>query len=315
MTGRLVIGRLAQAGFVLWAAFTVSFVLLQLMPGDAVLIRFVGGDMGLSPEAVAGIRAFYGADEPVWTQYLGTLAGFLQGDFGFSIASGASVAGEIAANLPATLWLSGLAFAAALVLALGVTLLATLTPFRFLREAFAALPGLLVSIPVFWLGIVLIQIVSFRLGLVSVIAPGPWERLILPVAAIAVPIAAPIAQVLLRNLDALSTQGFVAVARAKGATRPQVLLRHTLRNALLPVLTIAGLLFGELLAGAVVTETVFGLNGIGRLAERSVRNQDAAVLQAIVVIAALGFVLVNLLVDFLYPLVDPRLRRPAEVAA
>ncbi len=86
----------------------------------------------------------------------------------------------------------------------------------------------------------LIQIVSFRLGLVSVIAPGPWERLILPVAAIAVPIAAPIAQVLLRNLDALSTQGFVTVARAKGATRPQVLLRHTLRNALLPVLTIAG---------------------------------------------------------------------------
>ncbi|MBB3952905.1 peptide/nickel transport system permease protein [Aureimonas jatrophae] len=308
-------GRLAQAAFVLWAAFTASFVLLQLMPGDAVLIRFVGGDMGLSPEAVANIRAFYGADDPVWTQYLRTLVGFLGGDFGFSIASGASVAGEIAANLPATLWLSGLAFVAAIALALAVTLLATLPPFRLLRETFAALPGLLVSIPVFWLGIVLVQIVSFRLGLVSVIAPGPWERLILPVAAIAVPISAPIAQILLRNLDALSTQGFVTVARAKGATRGQVLLRHTLRNALLPVLTIAGLLFGELLAGAVVTETVFGLNGIGRLAERSVRNQDAAVLQAIVVVAAFGFVAVNLLVDLLYPLVDPRLCRTAEVTA
>ncbi|SDO81071.1 ABC transporter permease [Aureimonas jatrophae] len=315
MTGRLVLGRLAQAAFVLWAAFTASFVLLQLMPGDAVLIRFVGGDMGLSPEAVANIRAFYGADDPVWTQYLRTLVGFLGGDFGFSIASGASVAGEIAANLPATLWLSGLAFVAAIALALAVTLLATLPPFRLLRETFAALPGLLVSIPVFWLGIVLVQIVSFRLGLVSVIAPGPWERLILPVAAIAVPISAPIAQILLRNLDALSTQGFVTVARAKGATRGQVLLRHTLRNALLPVLTIAGLLFGELLAGAVVTETVFGLNGIGRLAERSVRNQDAAVLQAIVVVAAFGFVAVNLLVDLLYPLVDPRLCRTAEVTA
>ncbi|WP_062013041.1 ABC transporter permease [Aureimonas sp. AU4] len=315
MTGRLVLGRLAQAAFVLWAAFTTSFVLLQLMPGDAVLIRFVGGDMGLSPEAVANIRAFYGADDSVWTQYLRTLVGFLAGDFGFSIASGASVAGEIAANLPATLWLSGLAFAAAVTLALAVTLLATLTPFRFLRDTFAGLPGLFVSIPVFWLGIVLVQIVSFRLGLVSVIAPGPWERLILPVAAIAVPISAPIAQILLRNLDALSTQGFVTVARAKGATRPQVLLRHTLRNALLPVLTIAGLLFGELLAGAVVTETVFGLNGIGRLAERSVRNQDAAVLQAIVVVAAFGFVAVNLLVDLLYPLVDPRLRRVAEATA
>ncbi|WP_062207610.1 ABC transporter permease [Aureimonas sp. AU12] len=315
MRAPILVGRLAQAAFVLWAAFTVSFVLLQLMPGDAVLIRFVGGDMGLSPEAVAGIRAFYGADDPIWSQYLRTLAGFLRGDFGFSIASGASVAGEIAANLPSTLWLSGLAFLAAVALALAVTLLAMLAPFRFLRETFAGLPGLLVSIPVFWLAIVLVQIVSFRLGLVSVIAPGPWERLILPVAAIAVPIAAPIAQILLRNLDALSVQGFVTVARAKGATRSQVLFRHTLRNALLPVLTIAGLLFGELLAGAVVTETVFGLNGIGRLAERSVRNQDAAVLQAIVVIAALGFVLVNLAVDLLYPLIDPRLRRAGTVTA
>ncbi len=152
MTGRLVLGRLAQAAFVLWAAFTVSFVLLQLMPGDAVLIRFVGGDMGLSPEAVAGIRAFYGADDPVWTQYLGTLAGFLRGDFGFSIASGASVAGEIAANLPATLWLSGLAFAAALVAgarrhAAGDADALPL-PAGGLRRA----AGLLVSIPVFGSG-------------------------------------------------------------------------------------------------------------------------------------------------------------------
>ncbi len=315
MTAQALAHRSLQALFVLWATFTLSFVLLQLMPGDAVLIRFVGGDLGLSPEAVAGIREFYGADRPVWLQYRETLAGFLQGDFGYSITSGVSVWQEIATNLPATLWLSGLAFATAVALALAVTVLATLSPFAFLRDVFAALPGLMVSIPVFWLAIVLVQVVSFRLGLVSVIAPGPWERLILPVAAIAVPVAAPIAQILLRNLDTVSAQPFVAVARAKGATRLQVLFGHVLRNALLPVLTISGLLFGELLAGAVVTETVFGLNGIGRLAERAVRNQDAAVLQAIVVIAALGFVLVNLLVDSLYPLIDPRLRHGRKVAA
>ena len=116
-------------------------------------------------------------------------------------------------------------------------------------------------------------------------------------------------------LDKVSTQPFVSVARAKGASRSWVLLRHVARNALLPVLTIAGVLFGELLAGAVITETVFGLNGVGRLAERSVRFQDTAVLQAIVVIAAFGFVAINLIVDLLYPLLDPRLRRNARVPA
>ncbi|ALN72492.1 ABC transporter permease [Aureimonas sp. AU20] len=315
MSARFLGQRLAQALFVLWATFTLSFVLLQLMPGDAILIRFVGGDMGLSPEAVAGIRAFYGADAPVWQQYGQTLLSFLRGEFGFSIVSGVSVAQEIAANLPATLWLSGLAFAAALALAVAIALLASLPPFAFLRETFASLPGLMVSIPVFWIGIVLIQVFSFRLGLVSVIAPGPWERLALPVAAIAVPIAAHIAQVLIRSLEAASAQPFVAVVRAKGASPAHVLFYHTVRNALLPVLTIGGLLVGELLTSAVVTEAVFGLNGLGSLAVRSVRNQDTAVLQAIVVISALAFVTINLLVDLTYPIVDPRLRRGAEVPA
>lgn len=312
---RFIIERVGQAVLVLWAAFTISFVLLQLMPGDAVLIRFVGGDMGLSPDAVARIREFYGADSPVWQQYLFTLGSFLTGDFGHSITSGVPVAQEIVTNLPSTLWLAGLSFGTAIVLALTIAFLATLPTFGWLRAAFQALPALMISIPVFWLGIMLIQIFSFRLGLVSVIAPGPWERLILPVAAIAVPIAAPLAQILIRNLDKVSTQPFVAVARAKGASRSWVLLQHVTRNALLPVLTIAGVLFGELLAGAVITETVFGLNGVGRLAERSVRFQDTAVLQAIVVIAAFGFVVINLIVDLLYPLLDPRLRRDARVPA
>ncbi|WP_018633690.1 ABC transporter permease [Neomegalonema perideroedes] len=314
MTRRL-LERLGQALLVLWAAFTIAFVLLQLMPGDAVLIKFVGGDLGLSPEAVAEIRAFYGADAPAWRRYLDALAGVVTGDFGYSIASGVPVAEEIRTNLPATLWLAGLAFALAVGLALLVAFLATLGPFAWLRGAFQALPGLMVSIPVFWLGVLLIQIFSFKLGWVSVIAPGPWERLVLPVIAISIPIAAPLAQILIRNLDAVSTAPFVHVARAKGASRRWVMLRHVLRNALLPALTIAGVLFGELLAGAVVTETVFGLNGIGRLAEQAVRAQDAAVLQAVVLIAAFGFVAINLIVDLLYPLFDPRLRRGGRAPA
>jgi peptide/nickel transport system permease protein len=171
-----------------------------------------------------------------------------------------------------------------------------------------SLPSLFVSVPVFWLGILLIQVFSFQLKLIPVINPGKWQSLVLPVLALAIPISAPLAQVLMRNLDQVLTEPFVAVARAKGATRSWVLWRHVARNAMLPTLTIAGVLFGELLAGAVVTETVFGLNGIGSLTQRAVGNQDIAVLQALVVLSAAAFVVINLAVDLLYPVFDPRLR-------
>ena len=143
------------------------------------------------------------------------------------------------------------------------------------------------------------------------INPGEWVGLILPIITLAVPISAPLAQILIRSIDQVQTQPFVAVARAKGASRSGVLWRHVARNALLPALTIAGLLFGELIAGALITETVFGLNGLGQLTQQAVNNQDVAVLQAIVVISAAAFVGINLLVDLLYPLLDPRLKTSA----
>ncbi len=161
--------------------------------------------------------------------------------------------------------------------------------------------------PTFWLGITLIQLFSFQLRLIPVINPGFWEGLILPVVTLAVPVSAPLAQLMIRNIDVVLHQPFVTVARAKGASHRGVLWRHVARNALLPVLTVAGLLLGELIAGALVTETVFGLNGLGQLTRDAVNNQDLAVLQAIVLVAAFGFVLINLLVDLLYPLFDPRL--------
>jgi len=135
---------------------------------------------------------------------------------------------------------------------------------------------------------------------------------VLPTLTLAVPISAPLAQILIRNIDAVLAQPFVAVARAKGASRRGVLWRHVARNAVLPTLTIAGILFGELLAGAVVTEAVFGINGLGSLTQQAVGNQDTAVLQAIVVISATSFVLINLIVDLLYPVLDPRLRTRLE---
>jgi peptide/nickel transport system permease protein len=312
---RYILGRIAQGALVLWIAFTISFVLVQLMPGDAVLIRFLNPDMGMTPEDIARIQAFYGSDAPVLVQYVQSARAVLSGDLGYSVQSGVPVMEEILTNLPPTLRLAGLALAAALGLAFAIAFAATLAPFAWLRQGLASLPALMISVPVFWVGIMLIQVVSFRLGWVSVINPGPWERLVLPVLTIALPIAAPIAQILLRNIEAIETRPFVAVARAKGASRPRVIVAHVLKNAALPTLAISGVLLGELIAGAVVTETVFGLNGLGRLAERSVRTQDIAVLQAIVLISALAFVIVNLLVDLLAAAIDPRIRRSEGVPA
>ncbi|MFN3070032.1 ABC transporter permease [Serratia sp. J2] len=301
-------GRTGQALLVLWAAFTLSFILLQMLPGDAILIKFQNPDMGLSPAQIADMRAAYGADIPLWQQYLHTLGNFLRGDLGYSIQNGVPVSALLAANLPATLQLAVLGFTLALLLALVIAFVSNLTGFGWLKSTLQSLPALFVSVPTFWLGIVLIQIFSFRLKLVPIINPGEWVGLLLPIATLAIPISAPLAQILIRSIDSVQTQPFVAVARAKGASRSGVLWRHVARNAMLPVLTIAGILFGELIAGALITETVFGRSGLGQLTQQAVVNQDVAVLQAVVMISAAAFVFLNLLVDLLFPLLDPRLK-------
>lgn len=301
-------GRTGQALLVLWAAFTLSFILLQVLPGDAILIKFQNPDMGLSPAQIADMRAAYGADIPLWQQYLHTLGNFLRGDLGYSIQNGVPVSALLAANLPATLQLAVLGFTLALLLALVIAFVSNLIGFGWLKSALQSLPALFVSVPTFWLGIVLIQIFSFRLKLVPIINPGEWVSLLLPIATLAIPISAPLAQILIRSIDSVQTQPFVAVARAKGASRSGVLWRHVARNAMLPVLTIAGILFGELIAGALITETVFGRSGLGQLTQQAVVNQDVAVLQAVVMISAAAFVFLNLLVDLLFPLLDPRLK-------
>lgn len=305
---KYLISRLLQALFVLWAAFTIAFVLLQAMPGDAIMIRFLSPDLGLTPDQIAQIRASYGVDTPIWLQYIHSLVGFVKGDWGFSVQTGLPVTQSLLTNLPPTLLLAVLGFIAAVLLAVLLTFGAVLTPAKKLAQFIRALPPLFISMPVFWVGTMLIQIFSFKLNWIPVINPGRWEGLILPVITIALPISAPLAQILLRNFDVALVQPYVAVARAKGASREWVLIKHVAKNAIIPTLTIAGILFGELLVGAVVTETVFGLNGLGNLTQQAVNNQDATILQAVVVFSALMFVIINLIVDLLYPFFDPRLR-------
>ncbi|MXP58036.1 ABC transporter permease [Pantoea sp. Taur] len=308
MMQRSLLRRVGQSVLVLWTAFTLSFLLLQVLPGDAVLIKFQNPDLGLSPDQIAEMRLAYGADNPLWQQYFHTLLAMLHGDFGYSVQAGVSVSDLLISNLPATLQLAVLGFALATLLAFALAALSRLPALRLLRSLLQSVPALFISLPTFWLGIALIQLFSFQLRWIPVINPSPLQGLILPVITVAIPISAPLAQILLRSIDQISTQPYVAVARAKGASANRVLWRHVMRNALLPVLNVAGLLLGELIAGALITETVFGLSGIGQLTQQAVNNQDVAVLQAVVMISALAFVLINLLVDVLMPLFDPRLQ-------
>jgi peptide/nickel transport system permease protein len=308
MMQRSLLRRVGQSVLVLWAAFTLSFFLLQVLPGDAVLIKFQNPDLGLSPDQIAGMRLAYGADNPLWQQYVHTLLAMLRGDFGYSVQAGVPVSEQLISNLPATLQLALLGFALATIIAFALAALSRLPALRVLRSVLQSVPALFISLPTFWLGIALIQLFSFQLRWIPVINPSALQGLILPVITVAIPISAPLAQILLRSIDQVSTQPFVAVARAKGTSESHVLWHHVMRNALLPVLNVAGLLLGELIAGALITETVFGLSGVGQLTQQAVNNQDVAVLQAVVMISALAFVLINLLVDALMPLFDPRLQ-------
>lgn len=312
---RYVLNRVGQALVVLLVAFTLSFVLLQALPGDALLIKFENPELGLSPTEIAAIREAYGADVPLVRQYLDALGGFLTGDLGYSVQYGTPVATLVAEALPGTAALAVAALVLAVVLATAIAGLSVLAPFAWLRGLLRSAPSLFAAVPVFWLAIVLVQVFSFRLGLVPVIGASPVEGLVLPVLALAVPLAAPLAQVLVRSIDEVSLQPFVAVTAAKGAGPVWLLTRTVARNAVAPALTVAGVLLGELIGGAVVTETVFGRAGIGRLTEQAVAQQDIPVLQGVVLLAATAFVVVNLVVDLLYPVLDPRTATKIGLAA
>lgn len=308
LTWRYALARIGQAVLVLFIAFTAASLLLAILPGDAIMARYASPELALTPQQIAEIRQQTGADRGWFAQYITTLGGYLTGNFGYSVASGAAISTLFAAALPATLSLALCGLLAAVIAAIIIALLATFGRQHWLRAIFDAVPSLFISVPAFWLGIVLIQVFAFQLGWISVVDPNPAEALVLPTLTLMVPLSAPIAQVLIRSIDEVRAQPFVQVARAKGAGTGWLLRHEIARNAALPALTIAGLTFGELVGGAVVTETVFGRTGIGLLTSQAVANRDNPVLLAVVVVSTAVFVLVNLIVDLLYPVIDVRLR-------
>ncbi|MGV9414985.1 ABC transporter permease [Nocardia sp. NPDC003693] len=313
--------RLGQATVVLWAAYTLSFVLLSALPGDSVNNRIQNPEAQITPEAGRIMLEYYGLDRPVWQQYLHSLAALWRGDFGFSLTNGKPVEELIGEALPGTVQLAALGLAFGLVFTTVVAVAANYAPWAWLRGLIGSVPALFASVPTFVVGILALQYLSFRFGLIPSVDDGTFRALLAPSATLGLLIAAPLSQVFTGSIRTTRRQPFVHVLHAKGAGEGFVFRKDVLRNSALPVLTLLGLAFGELIAGAVVTESVFARDGIGQLTVGAVNTQDLPVVQGVVLLSTLVYVLVNLAVDLAYPLIDPRVlvdgktRRVTAVAA
>jgi peptide/nickel transport system permease protein len=309
-TARYVLGRVAQAVVVLWAVYTVTFAILNLLPSDPVALRLAAGNVQveeLSPTELAAMKAQYGLDKSLSTQYFDQLKGVLHGSFGESISQNVPVGRLLSERSGSTLLLGLTATVFALVLGSGIAYLAAYVRWRPLKVFLHRLPSIGVSLPPFFVGLLLIQVFAFSLGWFPATGAVGWRSLILPAITMALPTAAMFAQVLGRGLEDALAEPYVTTARARGLSIAYVQLRHALRNAVLPALTLLGLLLGATVTEAVVAETVFTRPGLGALAQQAVLAQDVPVVQAIVLIAAAAFVVINLLVDLVYPLLDPRI--------
>ncbi|MET7246756.1 ABC transporter permease [Methylobacterium sp. EM32] len=309
--------RLAQAAAVILLAYLFTFVVVSILPGDPITNVLRDPQNGFSEEQIRAIIAAQGLDRPLVVQLWTSLTHFLTGDFGLSMRSSRPVAVLIAEALPSTLVLAASGLAVALGLAFAVAFGTQFLPGR-IGGALRAVPSLCLSVPNFIIGLALIHAFGFQLGLFRVIEPdSAWATLFAAIA-LGIPVSAQIAAVLIANLDHEARQDYAAVAKSRGLSPARLFGRHLLKPSALPVVTVVALTVGELLGGSLVTEAVFGRNGIGSLVQRSAAAQDLPVLQAVVALAALVFVLVNLAADLVTPLLDPRLtlvggpaRRPA----
>jgi ABC-type dipeptide/oligopeptide/nickel transport system permease component len=296
--------RLFRAGVALWLVSTVVFVVMRLS-GDPVPLL-------LPPDApiaeMERVRHDLGLDRPLPVQYAVFLAHVVRGDFGRSIHFRQPAMEVAASYLRATFELGLVAFAVAVVVAFPVGVLAAVRRNTALDHATMGLALVGQSAPTFFIGILLILLLALRFDLFPTSGRGDWRHLVLPSLTLGAFTMASIARITRSAVLEVQRADFVRTARAKGVGEAWVVIKHTLRNAALPILTITGLQFGTLLGGAVVTETVFAWPGIGRLAIQSIYNRDYPVVQATVFMAAMLFILINLVLDVLYGVLDPRAR-------
>ena len=284
---------------------TVVFIALRMLPGDPA--RTVVG-LQATPEQIAQARHNLGLDQPLPVQYIHYLGQLAVGNLGNSSTTGSPVVEEIAARLPYTVQLTIVATLISAAVGISLGLLAALhrnTVIDLLISAFAVV-GL--SVPVYWLGLMLIIVFAVKLHWLPSGGSFAPSSVILPSVTLGAFATGLVARMTRASILEVLQQDFVRTARAKGASRFRQVVRHALRNALLPVITIIGLQFGQLLGGAVLTETVFSWPGIGRLLVDSILTRDYSVVQGVILVFAALFILVNIVVDLAYAVADPRIR-------
>ncbi|MCU1753616.1 ABC transporter permease [Pseudomonas helleri] len=302
---RLILRRLLSGIGVLWGAATLTFLAINLSAGDPAMAILGGPGANPSAELIAQVRAEYGLDQPLivqYGQYLGRLA---QGDLGDSYNLRRPVGQIISGQLGATVQLSLSAAALAVLLAVVVAVLsANRAP--WVRSLVSGTELVLSSAPSFVIGLGLLLVFAFGWHLLPPSGSNSWQALILPSVALALPVAAVLSQVLRQELEDTLEQPFIAMARARGLSETGVRLKHALRHALVPLVTLSGFVFASLLGGAVVIELLFSRQGIGRLMLDAANTKDVPLLLGITLLAAAIYVVVNFLVDLINHLVDPR---------
>ncbi|KAJ9431119.1 MULTISPECIES: ABC transporter permease [Pantoea] len=309
----LIVKRLLLAIPTLLLVSIMVFALQKLLPGDPVL-AMAGEER--DPAVIAQLRAEYHLDDPIPTQYFAWIGNALTGDLGMSLRTKEPVTALIASKLPVTLELSLLAMIIALVIGISMGIIAAVRKDSWVDHTtnFVALSG--ISVPHFWLGILLILLFSVHLqwlpasGFVPVsedVAQN-LKTLLLPALVLGTGLAATLMRHTRASMIAVLKADYIRTARAKGLLAKKVVLKHALRNALMPIVTLTTLLFGELLGGAVLTEQVFTLPGFGKMIVDAVFNRDYAVVQGVVLVVAIGFLLLNLLADVLYLIINPKMR-------
>ncbi len=302
--GRYVVRRSLQAVFVILAVLVVTFILLRAIGDPARLLVSPEG----SRENLAQIRHALGLDVPLHVQFVRFMADAVKGDFGNSFTFGRPALGLVLERMPATLLLTLVALGLAVPVGM---LLGTISAVRrnsVYDNLATTLAVLGRAVPNFWLSIMLIVVFGAYLKWLPPSGFGTWKHLVMPAVALSAGLAAMVARLTRSSLLEVMGHDFVRTAKAKGLTESRVLYRHVMRNALIPIATVVGLQAGHLLGGAIITETIFAWPGVGRLLTQSIYNYDYPVVQTSVFVISVTFVFLNLAIDLLYALIDPRIR-------
>ncbi|MFQ5854136.1 MAG: ABC transporter permease [Anaerolineae bacterium] len=310
---RYIANRTFYALVVTWAVATLVFFMLRAVPGDPFRAMLADVD----PAAAEALRRKFGMDQPIYVQYFLWFGRLLQGDLGNSIyGSNVAVSRIIREAFPRTIALASLAFLISLLLAISAGITSAVKKHSFLDHSFTFAAFLGLSMPDFWLGILLIIVFAVKLHWLPAIGYAalskgfwPWlSHLILPAIAIGTPFSAIIARMTRSAMLEVLQSDYIKVARAKGLHERTVIFTHALRNALIPVVTVMGIAFALLMSGAVIVENVFAIKGLGRVLIQGILNRDYPVVQGAILVVSIIFVFINLLVDVLYTVIDPRIR-------